>query len=615
MELRKWEKYILARNEGKTVAAACRISRVNESTAYRFERNDPTSSGLEAASLLGITMLNGSIIAPPLSAEAKRALDDFAFFRRRYFGRESTAWQVRAAGEVLRAVESKDRDYICMNEPPGTGKSTLFTCDIPTWLICRDRTIRILIGSRTVGQAKLYVNRIKRALERNIPIRASSDDVADGLAFDADACLADDFGEFRPVGRAEKWTTAAFTVQQTDGVSLDDKEDTVSAFGQDSGFLGTRMDFVVWDDLVDRKNMRTETGREEIKMWWDTEAESRLEPAGTMLLQGQRIAANDLYRHVLDKKKSDETPKYRHVVYKAHYDENCPGGGEHHSEPWPRGCLLDPHRLPWEHLATIKANNPRSYEVLYQQTDGDAVGGLVEPAWITGDVDSDGIQAPGCLDRERDILEVPGSAVAERGWSFITVDPSPTEFWGIIWWLYDPETENRYIIDLVRKRLQPQQFLTMDLDTHEFSGIITEMHAQGQALGIPLQKIVVEINAAQRWLINQPYVQRWMDVTGVTFVPHSTTANKNDPKFGVESIGDLFRQGRIRIPWSSVGARNRMKPLVDETTRYPEHDTTDLVMSTWFGKLAVENLYTPRIPVRYQKSRPGWMNRGRGRAA
>jgi hypothetical protein len=39
------------------------------------------------------------------------------------------------------------------------------------------------------------------------------------------------------------------SVRQLDGVALDDKEATVSAWGKDSGFLGGRFDFVVWDDL------------------------------------------------------------------------------------------------------------------------------------------------------------------------------------------------------------------------------------------------------------------------------------------------------------------------------------------------------------------------------
>jgi hypothetical protein len=141
----------------------------------------------------------------------------------------------------------------------------------------------------------------------------------------------------------------------------------------------------------------------------------------------------------------------------------------------------------------------------------------------------------------------------------------------------------------------------------QFSGLLVDMWMEANQLGIPLTHVVVEVNAAQRWLLSQPHVQRWSANTGVSFVPHTTSINKQDPKYGLESIGDLFRQGRIRIPWGSIGARTRCNNLIEEATRYPDHDTTDLVMSTWFHKLAVENLYAPRDNGMYRFSRPMWM--------
>lgn len=167
-DLKRWTTYFDARDNGLAVIAAARKARLDESTCYRFERGDPTSGGLEAASILGRSMVAGNLVAQPLSPDAKRALEDFAYFRLRYFGRKSTPWQERAAYEVLRAVESPDRDYIVMNEPPGSGKSTLFTNDIPCWLIAKNRSIRIMIGSRTERQARMYVGRIKRSLELSL---------------------------------------------------------------------------------------------------------------------------------------------------------------------------------------------------------------------------------------------------------------------------------------------------------------------------------------------------------------------------------------------------------------------------------------------------------------
>ena len=197
-DLKRWKTYFDARNNGLSVEPAARKAKLSTSTAYRFERNDPTSGGLEAAATLGISTVAGNLVDTPLSVDALKALEDFAFFRLRYFGRLSTPWQERAAYEILRHLQTDDREYVVMNEPPGSGKSTLFTHDIPCWLIARDRTIRIQIGSRTERQARMYVGRMKRSLERDAPLRADADSLARGSAFDAVACLQDDFGAFKP---------------------------------------------------------------------------------------------------------------------------------------------------------------------------------------------------------------------------------------------------------------------------------------------------------------------------------------------------------------------------------------------------------------------------------
>lgn len=608
-ELDRWKRYLDARNQGLGVSSACRKSRMPESTAYRFERGDPTSTGFEAASLLGVLTVDGALIQPPIPEAARQALEDFAKFRFRYFGRKSMPWQEEAANKVLEAIKTPHKEYIVMNEPPGSGKSTLFTCDIPTWLIALDRRIRIMLGSRTQTQGTMYSRRIKRALEREAPLQASAAEIEKNLAWDAEACLMEDFGAFRPPGRSEKWQDREFTVHQLDGVSLDEKEATVTAWGMDSSFLGGRYDFVIWDDLVDRSNIRTESAREEIRLLWDTQAENRLEPGGVLLLQGQRLSAMDLYRYCLDKRDDDEKPTYRHVKYPAHNEELCTGEhgleGQDPPKPYPDGCLLDPKRLPWRELVRHQ-RNPRVWRTVYQQEDGQLAGGLVDVAWIKGGVDNDGEPAPGCLDENRDLREIP-EHIVDTCWCFVTVDPSPSNFWACLWWAYDPATGYRYLIDIANKRMSPQDFLSMDLDTREFSGLIPTWTAAANEMGAPISHVVVEANAAQKWLISQPHVQKWMRDTGQVFVPHTTGRNKADPKFGVESIADLFKQGYIRIPWGSVAARLQFGSLVTEVTYYPDYDTDDIVMSTWFHKLAVEKHYTPRRREAFARPTPRWL--------
>lgn len=617
IELQRWERFFDARDMGLGIEAAAKKAHISPATAYRFSHGDQTSAGREAAEILGRDLVAGELVLPTLSKEALLGLDNFAYFRMRYFGRKSTPWQLAAVEEYVRALHSEEREFLIINVAPGTGKSTLFTHDMVCWLIAQDRSIRIMIGARTERQARQQVGRIKRSLERDVPMRADADKVAAGIAFNAEACMQDDYGAFKPEGRSDKWRAEALVVRQLDGVAPDDKEDTVAAYGQDSGFLGGRFDLVVWDDLVDKKNTRTEDGRSAMQEWWDAECETRVEPGGAMVLNGQRIQHNDLYNYCLSKRTLDDTPMYRQIVYRAHDETKCtqvhllPDDSlplrQRTLDPWPDSCLLDPWRLPWAELEAKRLNNPRAFAVQYQQEDGEIEGGLLDPMWITGGVDGDGYVAPGCLDDERTIGHLPWNLKNGKGWAFVTVDPSPTEWWGVIHWVYDPDSQRRYILDIIRKRMNPEQFLTKDLQTGLYSGVLVDLLATSIDQGCKISHVIFEVNAAQRWFLSQPIVQEWSLVSGVTLVPHTTTLNKRDPGFGLESIGDLFRQGLIRIPWGDILARRKSKELITEGIQYPEGDTDDLLMSTWFGKLAVENHYTPRQQGLIRFDRPSWV--------
>ena len=117
-QLGKWQKYFDARNNGESVEKACKKARLSPSTGYRFERGDQSSEGIEAAAILGVSVVAGTVVQQPLAPEAVLALEDFAYFRLRYFGRKSSPWQERAAYELLRISETDEREFVVMNEPP-----------------------------------------------------------------------------------------------------------------------------------------------------------------------------------------------------------------------------------------------------------------------------------------------------------------------------------------------------------------------------------------------------------------------------------------------------------------------------------------------------------------
>ena len=280
------DKYFALRMQGHSIATAaakCGFSKSKGDSLERDKRNYLPTTEQDRMKLQ-----RDPLTLPELSDEAKRAMNDFAYFQRRYFGRVPYMWQVEAAEKCVELLASPHKEYLVVNCPPGVGKTVLFTHDIPAWLTVRNRQIRGMMGAATTSLASRYTNRLRRSLMRTLPEKCSDDDKLRGYAFDAEATLADDFGRFQAIG--DTWTADSFVVQQyEDRGGIAEKEPTWSAYGQDAGFIGGRFNFVVWDDLVDPKKQKTVEAKEALQDYWDDVSEPRLEPAGLLILQGQRL--------------------------------------------------------------------------------------------------------------------------------------------------------------------------------------------------------------------------------------------------------------------------------------------------------------------------------------
>jgi hypothetical protein len=485
-----------------------------------------------------------------------------------------------------------------------------------------------MIGSATERTARPYGSRIMNSLERTEPLRNDSKLVEMGVMADAESTLVEDFGAFKPPQR-DRWRKEEFVVQQADGTKADDKEATVSTYGRDGGFLGGRFDFVLWDDLVTMKVLRTADGKEALETWWDSEAESRLEPGGLMVLQGQRLSSEDLYRYCLDKPggyldDEDGEPvvdpdsrMYRHIVYKTHYPEACKPGSHKRSAPAfdPKrpddsGCLIDPRRLPWVECVRLMANKAERWLVVYQQEDTDPATVLVQKLWVAGGTDTEtGIEYKGCWDHDRSAGILPKGLT--KPWLLaVTVDPSPSKFWAIEAWLYHHPTKQRMLIDLARQKMTAPEFIARDPITGKFSGLIEDWWQNFRAQGHGLKYLILEENSAT-FLLQQQHFKDWASQRGVLVMAHVTARNKNDPDYGVGTLGPEWEFGRVRLPGNRTNkSRGISMALVDEVTKYPEGRTDDCVMAEWFFEYNLQRhllpqLLRPEAPPKMP--RPSWL--------
>lgn len=565
-----------------------------------------------------------------LSPEAKRALDDFGYFRTRYLGRITLPWHEQAAEKIVELLATLEREYLVMNVPPGAGKSTTLM-DVCKWLICRNRTIRILYGSSVQSTASDYSRNIMLDLTRPDPFRASTTDLTHGLAVDAVATLEADYGRFKPAN-GDRWTKEKFVVAQEAGRTAQNKEATVVAYGYDSGFLGGRYDLSIWDDLVTDKNMRSEDAREKLIRWWENTAETRCEPGGLVVLNGQRLSGDDLYRHVLDMIGVDdltvleddigpdpdgELPrKYHHIKFPAHNEETCKGptvevkgktvpNPDHAltAAPWPDGCLLDPKRLSWRFLAPIRQGRGESFTTVYQQEDLDPTNSLVKQLWIDGG-EADGRSYPGCKNPDRMMWQIPPMTGATT--SYVTVDPSPTKNWSIQFWLYHHLTERRFLIAHYRGPLQGPEFIDFDQLTLTHQGILEDWWQRAYTLGHPITNVILEQNAAQRFMLQANAMTTWAQKRNVAVVGHDTYGNKSDPNFGVWMLAPLYERGLIDLPWKGTEALKHVTYLTSELVKWPNGTFEDCVMSQWFGEHNLHKIKTPEGVV-YRMPRPSWL--------
>ena len=638
-----------ARAAGITIKEACKIAGIHYNTGQKWDaqrrklevetkaadfavKHAETKSGRQRQELRSMIDEAGDL--PPvipyerLNERAKQGWDDFDYFRRVYLGRVPSPWQVEAAYKIAQYLESEEKEFLVLNCPPGAGKSTLFH-DVAVWCIVRNRGIRVLIGSISQTLAKMYSRRIRETLERPVRFTADPELVAKGLVVDAEGCLAQDYGRFKPLASGSLWRAEEFIVEQFIPGGLDNKEPTVSAYGIDSEFIGHRADLCLFDDVASPENAKESVARDRLLERWDSMAEARCDPGGLVAVIGQRLGPGDLYKHCLDKVTYEDvddeddgedmtaedsladpvrTPKYHHLIYKAYYEELDTGkkSRSKNSPAWPDGPLLDPVRLPWKDLSFVRYNQPQKFRVVYQQEDIDLDYQLVERPQLIGGIASDGVEYPGCIDRDRQ----PG--YINRGlqppWvSIISVDPSPANFWGVIWTVHQPNLGLYHVVDIERTKLTAEDLLGYDLSTGQYHGILDEWVDRSEDMGYPVSHIVVEINAAQRFLLAHDFVRRWQALRGVMIIPHTTSKNKLDQNLGLEAlIPPVVRSGSLRLPTMSGNWKTLALVQELETWTRDKKKGTDLAMALWFMLLHAPKLTQPKLPPRMW--RPSFLN-------
>ena len=169
-----------------------------------------------------------------------------------------------------------DRDRHLQLSPRDHGKTTTFCHAFPIWAICNIPNVRILLVSKTSGQANKLLGTIRSELKNNEKI-------------------LQDYGSLI-TNKGEGG--AIWCKRDKAGRKL--KDPTVEAVGALGAITGGHFDIIIVDDMLDDENTKTEGRMEAMDNWFYGTIGQLVEPSTQMFVIGTRKHYADLYQQLID---------------------------------------------------------------------------------------------------------------------------------------------------------------------------------------------------------------------------------------------------------------------------------------------------------------------------
>jgi hypothetical protein len=165
------------------------------------------------------------------------------------------------------------------------------------------------------------------------------------------------------------------------------------------------------------------------------------------------------------------------------------------------------------------------------------------------------------------------------------LDPASAGYQASVCLAYNPTTEHYALVDLENELGGGiDAFLARMENWHDRFGLSTW---------------VVETNNLQAIFTEDPRVKDLARERGILLRPHMTNWNKHDPAHGVVSMGRMFREQMIDLPYLSGEAKAKMKVLERQLIAYDpgtvkarkrKGTRTDVVMALWFAYLETHEI-------------------------
>ena len=485
------------------------------------------------------------------SIEARESFPKFfEFVMREEFTREpiTTAPHQRVLMEFIMA-----HPKCLVKLPPGMTKT--YTCaGLALWLLGLDPTLRGMVVSATQGQAEKPVGMVRDYIEDSNELHATFPAL------------------HRSTRKADSWTQTELTVQRPRGI----RDPSLRAVGAGTAVEGSRLNWVLVDDILSTDNCATPESRAKLYQWFTTVLARRIDTFGTprfivtntpmcagdlvdelekngwptisMRVDGTISISNTDWDSALIRPETDESPDVRLTA--------------HDPDPKNTRGLWDA-KYPKHIVEDIRKEMlPQHFSRMFLMSNVDDETALCKQAYINA-----------CKREARrlGIRHLPGRSMGLELPIFSGVDLAFSEkggadFTALFTFTIMPDgvriplyiDYGRWPIDVVISKL---------LGLHDtFGGVIT-----------------VENNGAQKAVVE---IFRKMD-RSVPVRSHTTSSAKANPVWGVPALFTEMSNGAWAIPCDEQLRITdpRVQKWVDECLNYkPGEHTGDILMASYFAR-------------------------------
>lgn len=402
-----------------------------------------------------------------------------------------------------------------------SGKTSNISICRVLWEIGRDPSIRCAILSNTHGQAVKIVRSIGQYISNSQELRRVFPDMEPGA----------------------QWTSSAITVRRP----VVSKDPSIQACGVHGNILGSRLDLVVIDDVLDFENARTADARKGLRDWLLATVWGRLTADARLIVVGTAYHPDDVM-HQFAREWGPECA-YRYPII----DEN--------GEPrWPDRWPLD--RI----AARQKELGPLEFARQMLCVARDEATSRFKREWI-------------------DLALARGTGGAPRPWlqdhMMPTIPPGCRTYTGVDLAVQQHDAADQTVLFTILVHPNGDREV-LECLAGRWSGPdivsrIVDAHRRWQSV------VVVENNAAQDFI-----VQFTRSMSAVPVRAFTTGRSKAHPEFGVESLAAEMASGKWIVPTLGGRPLPEVEAWVQELLYYdPRAHTGDRLMASWFAREGV----------------------------